>query len=182
MHYTLRDPFYYYDDEYNFPIKKEKLGICIGPTQHCGHSLISWILTENQTFLARSILSPAYGHITINHRRRSLFCDEVERVKVNKNPDYNYINTKAGYILTSGQEITQYDDLPSFDPMDLLGYIFVWKHDGTVQCSEVKQFLEKDKNYMVQNVNGDEELMNYNYLTKIFKSLNGLSAKNVTTY
>ena len=53
-------------------------------------------------------------------------------------------NPKAEGTVTSGQEITQCDDLPYVYPLDLLGYTFVCDNDNTKQRYEVKDFLEDE--------------------------------------
>ena len=43
-------------------------------------------------------------------------------------PDTKDINPKLEGILTSGQDIIECTDLTSVNPLDLLGYTFLYKH------------------------------------------------------
>ena len=81
-------------------------------------------------------------------------------------------NPKAEGTVTSGQEITQCDDLPYVYPLDLLGYTFVHEHDGTDKGATVKEFLEYEVNFTVEYVNGVEELINDTNLINIFNCRN----------
>ena len=59
---------------------------------------------------------------------------------------------------------------PSIDPDDLLGYTFVKEHHGTQQRAEVKEINKEDGKFLVEFVNGGEELMTYNDLINIYNS------------
>ena len=52
--------------------------------------------------------------------------------------------------------------------MDLIGYKFVKEHDGTPQRAIVKELSEEDGKFLVEFVNGGEQLMNYADLVNIF--------------
>ena len=72
----------------------------------------------------------------------------------------DYINSKADDTFTSCQDIPQCAELPSVDPSEILGYIFVHDHDETKQSAEVKEFLEYEGKAIAEYANGGEELMN----------------------
>ena len=59
------------------------------------------------------------------------------------------------------QGITQCPDIPSADPLYLLGCTFVINNENTQKYSEVKKFLEKEVKFMVEYVNSGEYFMNY---------------------
>ena len=59
---------------------------------------------------------------------------------------------------------------PSIDPDELLGYTFVKEHHGTQQRAEVKEINKEDGTFLVEFVNGGEELMTYNDLINIYNS------------
>ena len=48
------------------------------------------------------------------------------------------INPRAWYTIYGEQEIPQWADLLSVNPLDLLGYIFVNKHCSTQQHAQEK--------------------------------------------
>ena len=75
-------------------------------------------------------------------------------------------------LLTSGGDITQCSELPTVEPYDLIGYKFVKEHDGTPQRATVKELSEDDGKFLVEFVNGGEELMNYADLINIFNKAN----------
>ena len=56
-------------------------------------------------------------------------------------PDTKYINPKEEDTLISGQDITQYDNIPYVYPLELMGYTFVRDHDETNKHYEIREFL-----------------------------------------
>ena len=61
-------------------------------------------------------------------------------------------------------------DTPIIDPDDLIGYTFVKDYHGTPQRAEVKEKLDENGNFLIEFVNGGEDLMNYNDLINIFNA------------
>ena len=46
--------------------------------------------------------------------------------------------------------------------------LFVGEHDGFKQMGEVKELLEEEGKFLVEFVNGGEELMSYNDLINLY--------------
>ena len=59
---------------------------------------------------------------------------------------------------------------PNIDLDNLVGYTFVKDHDGTPHRASVKEYFEDEGKFLVEFVNGGEELMNYNDLINIYNA------------
>ena len=69
-------------------------------------------------------------------------------------------------------DITQCSELPTINPDNLVGYKFARKFDGTPQRATVVDYLEDEGRFLVEFINGGEELMTYHGL------INAYSARN----
>ena len=193
MDHTFYDPIYYYDETQSFPSTKEQLGRWLGPALHCGDALTFYVLTENNQVITRSTIRSASDPDTQNHRRNPPFIDEggnkfldsaavpvnsrdAAKVPAHKHDPEDIPNVPSlatpqdAPIVATGQELTDFvsegvsHDTPTIDPNDLIGYSFVRAHDGTPQRAIVKEQMEKEGKFLVEFVNGGEELMHYNDL------------------
>ena len=175
IHFTFYQPVYYYDEAEKYPSTKEQLGYWLGPAEHCGDALTYWILTEDHhQVLARSTVRAADDITTVNRRRNNPFRDEGGYKALEASPDKE--------LLSSGGDITHCDVLPTVEPMDLIGYKFVKEHDGTPQRAIVKELSEEDGKFLVEFVNGGEELMNYADLVNIFNKTDEDDDDKLWTY
>ena len=73
-------------------------------------------------------------------------------------------------IISSGQDITRCHKLPTINPDNLVGYKFVREFDGTSQRAVVKEHLDGEEKFLVEFVNGGEELMAYNDLVNAYNA------------
>ena len=73
-------------------------------------------------------------------------------------------------LVSTGGDITQCSALPTVDPSNLVGYKFVKEYDGTPQRAIVKEHLEEEGKFIVEFLNGGEELINYNDLINIYNA------------
>ena len=73
-------------------------------------------------------------------------------------------------IVSSGGDITQCSELPTINPDDLVGYKFARKFDGTLQRATVVDYLEDEGRFLIEFVNGGEELMTYNDLVNAYNA------------
>ena len=73
-------------------------------------------------------------------------------------------------VVSSGGDITQCSELPTINPDNLVGYKFARKFDGTPQRATVVDYLENEGRFLVEFVNGGEELMTYNNLVNAFNA------------
>ena len=71
-------------------------------------------------------------------------------------------------IVSSRRDITQCSELLTIDPDNLVGYKFVREFNGTPQRATVINHLEDEGRFLVEFVNGGEELMTYNDLINAF--------------
>ena len=81
-------------------------------------------------------------YITINSHRNFPNCGEKGNKGKESKPDFEEISNNVENILTSGQYINKYDDIPPTIPLELLGYNFVHDHNDTKHCYGEKNFLE----------------------------------------
>jgi hypothetical protein len=176
MHFTFYDPVYYYDEHEKFPSSKEQLGYWLGPTSNCGDALTYWILTEDNTIVARSTVRPASDSSTLNHRRSPPFwCEGGSAPPTILSPDEHppFPVKNEDCKLVTGKELLEDTPqsasctLPSIDIDKFVGYHFVKEHKGTKQRAFVKRYMEEAGKFLVELVNGGEVLMNYNDLINI---------------
>ena len=175
LDFTFYDPVYYYDEAESFPSTKERLGRWLGPTVNCGDAMTFYILTENNTVIAQSTVRPALNPDTQNHRRNQPFCAEGGQNAQPAEEPSDFVPTPSsadqysGPIAATGTELldsTTQDlkhEAPTIKPEDLIGYTFVKDYAGTPQRGEVKD-LDEEGRFLIEFVNGGEELMNYNDL------------------
>ena len=69
-------------------------------------------------------------------------------------------NAKADNILSSGKDITQWSELPYVNPLDLLGYTFVWNHENNYNRAELKYLLKERVKVMAEVINGMGDMIN----------------------
>ena len=89
---------------------------------------------------------PKHFPNTVEHHSNLLFHYDFCMKSNLSYPVTYYINPKAdNNILTRVQLKTHYDELPPFNTLNLLGYIFLHKHDDTRKRAEVNSFLKEVK-------------------------------------
>ena len=69
-------------------------------------------------------------------------------------------------ILCLRGDLSKCKELPSFNPDDFLGCNIVRERNGTPQRAIVKENLEDEGKFLIEFVNGGEELMNHNNIIK----------------
>mgnify|MGYP002062736192 FL=1 len=82
-----------------------------------------------------------------------------------------------GPLVATGMELLGVNDegamygTPTINPDDLVGYTFVKEYARMPQRAEVKEMIDEDEGkFLVEFVNGGEELMNYNDLINYYNA------------
>ena len=76
-------------------------------------------------------------------------------------------NSNGESILQTTRDIVGSKTLPEIDPLQLIGFNFVSSHNELEQRATVKQVTE-DGNFIIQYIDGSEELANYNDIVNKF--------------
>ena len=143
-------PVYYYQKD-SFPSSKELLGWWLGPSENVGDIHCSWILTTNNTVVARSVLRPAHDQPLHENKRQAdgevlLTSNATTPVTVN-NDDSDIPNHVV----------------PDINPLDLVGYEFVHKLGEHGYRAKVTEYFEDQNKYLISIGDGSkEEIMSYN--------------------
>ena len=138
-------PIYYYEkgNDYSFPDSKELLGRWLGPCPNTGDIFCSYILTQKDTVIKRSVLRSAYDQPLHMNKR------QVDGEAQLNNP------------LLFGAEDEPSDEPTSdpveFNPQEMIGYEFVHNIEGHGYRAKVVDYFEHEKKFMISLGDGAKE-------------------------
>ena len=145
LQFAFYEPVYYYDPDTPFPDSKEKIGHFIGIAENCGDALTFWILTGKRTVLARSVVRSAL--VTGEQNKRQ---DRVVDARLEGS-----LEDKVSLDLNS--DLIGAINVPTFDPVEVLGYQFIRENDrGVPVRMTVKEHDEDIDKYKISTI-GEEE-------------------------
>ena len=139
-------PIYYYEkgDDYAFPDSKELLGRWIGPCPTTGDIFCSYVLTQKDTIIKRSVLRSAYDQPLHMNKRQA-----GGESPLTNNP------------LLFGDDAELSEETASssveFNPQEMIGYEFIHNIEGHGYRAKVTDYFEHEKKFMISLGDGAKE-------------------------
>jgi len=187
--YCFFEPIYFFDASMPFPNSKELPGRFLGLASSVGDALTYYVLTQNNTVIARSVLRSALDLNKVNLRGLSTnqeeesmtagnmvvpvpFADEQAAFQHqnihNLETDWNRVGGEAQEPpIQSTRDLIGDKENPVFDPYKYIGFEFVKEHNNVQQKATVTNWTEEGK-FILRFLNGGEELITYNELINHF--------------